>query len=224
MMGQSLLPPAMPSDLPPAQAMSVRPSTLRTIAWSAFVVIASVVVAFAAALAFLAARFAHLGAAARVSAPIHVHADVRMARGYRAHRVVLEAETVDLSHLGVHTHANWVVFQLPFDTRAPGIRNVRFEPHALRATNIAALPTAIGCVPTPTLGPVEGGAWGEFTATGTSGTRRYADHPFAPTTDSRTFALNVPTRVANAAACWDPALRERTTWRLEVSWESPDEG
>ena len=224
MMGQSLHPPAIPSDLPPpAHAMTVRPSTLRTIAWSVLVVTGTGATALVAALAVVAVRFAHLGASAPVSSPLRIHADVRMALGYRAHHVELEATAVDLNHLGQHTHANWVVFALPFDTAAPGIRNVRFEPHALRETNVAALPTAIGCVPTPTLGPVEGRAWGEFTANGANGTRFFADHPFAPTSDSHTFAVNVPTRVANAAACWDPSLRERATWRLDVSWESPDE-
>ena len=223
MMGQSLHPPASPSDVPPAHALTVRPSTLRTLVWIALLVMSAGGAAFGAALALLAARFAHLGASARVTAPTHLHADVRMAHGYRAHRVELEAVAVELTHLGQHTHANWVVFHLPFDASAPGIRNVRFEPHALRETNIAALPTVIGCVPTPTLGSVESRAWSEFTTNGTSGTRRFADHPFAPTTDAHTFAVNVPTRVANAAACWDPILREPSTWRLDVSWESPDE-
>lgn len=216
-------PPAMPSDLPPAYAVTGRPSARRTLAWSALVVGIAGVAALGAALALLATRFAHLGASARVTSPIHVHADVRMGRGYRAHRVELEAAVVDLTHLGQHTHANWVLFRLPFDASAPGIRNVHFAPYALRETNVAALPTVIGCVPTPTLGSVESRAWGEFTARGTSGTRHFADHPFAPTTDTHTFAVNVPTRVANAAACWDPALRETATWRLDVSWESPDE-
>ena len=222
MMGQSLHPPAIPSDRPPAYAVTVRPSTLRTIAWSVMLVSGTGATSFGAALTVVAVRFAHLGARAPVTAPIRIHADLRMARGYHAHHVELEAARVDLNHLGQHTHANWVVFNLPFDTSAPGIRNVRFKPHALRETNIAALPTVIGCVPTPTLGSVESRAWGEFTATGASGTRYFADHPFAPSTYSHVFAVNVPTRVANAAACWDPTLREPASWRLDVSWESPD--
>lgn len=178
--------------------------------------------ALGATLAILAARFAHTGAAARAKVPLHVYADVPIARGWRVHHVEIEAKSADLTHLGQHTHANWVLFDLPFDPASAAIRNLHFEPRALRDTNIAAIPTAIGCVPTPTLGSVEARAWGEYTERGAGDTRVFADHPHAPAFGPRVFAVNVPTRVANAASCWDPGLREASAWRLDVSWEARD--
>jgi hypothetical protein len=138
--------------------------------------------------------------------------------------VELEASQVDLGHTGQHTHANWVVFQLPFDPASPEVRNVTFLPRAVADTDVAMLQTPFGCVPAPTLGPVDDGRWSKYTSSGVAGTTPFSWHELVPTHDARAYAINVPTRVANAAACRDPSLYERTTWRLVVEWDvrAPD--
>lgn len=139
--------------------------------------------------------------------------------GFTRTWIELEASSVDLGHTGRHTHSNWVVFQLPFDPASPDVRNVRFIPRALADTDVGMLLTPFGCVPSPTLGPVEDDRWSKYTATGASGTTPFSWHDLVPTQDPRAYAINVPTRVANAAACRDPSLYERTTWRLIVEWD-----
>lgn len=139
--------------------------------------------------------------------------------GWTRRWVELEASSVDLGHTGQHTHANWVVFDLPFDPASPEIRNVTFMPRALSDTDVAMLETPLGCVPVPTLGPVEDARWSKYTARGVAGTSLLAWHELAPTHDARAYAINVPTRVANTAACRDPSLLEKTTWRLVVEWD-----
>lgn len=133
--------------------------------------------------------------------------------------VELEASYVDLGHTGQHTHANWVVFQLPFDPASSSVRNVTFIPRTLSDTDVAMLDTPLGCIPAPTLGPVDDPRWSKYTLRGTSGTSHFYEHDLSPTHDPRGYAINVPTRVANAAACRDPSLFERTTWRLVVEWD-----
>lgn len=144
--------------------------------------------------------------------------------GWTREWVELEATHVDLAHLGRHTHANWVVFELPFDPTSPSVRNVTFMPRTLSDSDVAAVDTPFGCFPVPTLGPVEDARWSKFTLTGVSGTSSLDSHELAPTHGARAYAINVPTRVANVAACRDPSLRERTTWRLVVEWDvrTPD--
>ena len=139
--------------------------------------------------------------------------------GFTRTWVELEASNVDLGHTGRHTHANWVVFQLPFEPASPDVRNVRFMPRALADTDVGMLETPFGCVPSPTLGSVDDERWSKYTATGVSGTTPFSWHDRVPTQDARAYAINVPTRVANAAACRDPSLYERTTWRLVVEWD-----
>jgi hypothetical protein len=133
--------------------------------------------------------------------------------------VELEASRVDLAHTGQHTHANWVVFELPFDPSSPDIHDVTFLPRALSDTDVAMLETPFGCLPAPTLGPVDDSRWSKYTLHGVGGTSPFDEHELAPTRDPRAYAINVPTRVANAAACRDPSLFERTTWRLVVEWD-----
>lgn len=178
--------------------------------------------ALACAAAIVALRQARTGAMPLAAQPLLVARHSVLADGWTAHEVELEPVLVDLAHLGVHTHANWVVFELPFDTTAKSVRRIELRPRSLRETNVAALPTRLGCVPAPSLGAVEGRGWAEYTASGTDGTGWLSDHPLAPRRDGRVFAINVPTRVANAAACWDPKLRDAAAWRLVVSWESLD--
>lgn len=131
----------------------------------------------------------------------------------------LEATQVDLGHTGQHTHANWVVFELPFDPASPEVRNVTFLPRAVSDTDVGMLQTPFGCLPAPTLGPVEDPRWSKYTSRGASGTTPFSWHELSPTQDARAYAINVPTRVANAAACRDASLYERATWRLVVEWD-----
>ena len=149
-----------------------------------------------------------------------VLAGTPLADGWTRWSVELEAASVDLGHLGMHTHANWVVFELPFDTRRRDLRNVHLSPRALADTDVAALHTPIGCLPAPTVGPVEGPGWPKYTLGGIAGTRPLYVHGLAPTHDARAYAINVPTRVANVAACGAHALLSRSTWRLRVEWDS----
>jgi hypothetical protein len=133
--------------------------------------------------------------------------------------VELETSSVDLGHTGQHTHANWVVFELPFDPASPDVRNVTFLPRALSDTDVGMLETPFGCVPAPTLGPVEDPRWSKYSLRGVYGTTPFAWHELAPAHGPRAYAINVPTRVANAAACRDRSLYETTTWRLVVEWD-----
>lgn len=139
--------------------------------------------------------------------------------GWTRRWVEIEASHVDLGHTGRHTHANWVVFDLPFDPASSEIRNVTFMPRALSDTDVAMLETPFGCLPAPTLGPVEDSRWSKYTLRGVSGTSPFDWHELAPTHDARAYAINVPTRVANTAACRDRSLFEKTTWRLVVEWD-----
>lgn len=140
--------------------------------------------------------------------------------GWSRRWVELEASRVDLGHTGRHTHANWVVFELPFDPASPDVRNVTFLPRALSDTDVAMLQTPFGCVPAPTLGAVDDPRWSKYTESGAGGAMPFSWHDLAPAHDARAYAINVPTRVANTAACRDPSLYERTTWRLVVEWDA----
>jgi hypothetical protein len=102
---------------------------------------------------------------------------------------------------------------------SPDIQNVTFLPRALSDTDVAMLETPFGCLPAPTLGPVDDSRWSKYTLRGVGGTTPLDEHELAPTRDARAYAINVPTRVANAAACRDQSLYERTTWRLVVEWD-----
>lgn len=136
------------------------------------------------------------------------------------HEVELVARSVDLTHLGVHTHANWVVFELPFDVDDPSVHHVHFAPRATTDTAIGALRTRFGCLRTRAVGPVTSGAISKFTKNGVDDTSRFDEHSLAPTTSARAYAINIPTRLANAAACWRPALARPETWRLRVFWDT----
>lgn len=136
-------------------------------------------------------------------------------------RVELVARDVDLSHPGIHTHANWVVFELPFDTTSGDVRAVRFFPRTTVRSDVGALLTPIGCLRTPSIGPVQSGVWTKLTRGAVGGTLHLWEHELVPTKSSRDYAINVPSRVANAAACWLPALARNDTWRLVVEWEAP---
>jgi hypothetical protein len=137
--------------------------------------------------------------------------------GSMHHRLELVAHVVDIAHLGAHTHANWVVFELPFDSTDPTVRRVRFSARTTTDAAIGALHTRFGCVRVP---PTNPRAWAHFTQNGVGHTHDFDEHELAPTHSPRGYAINVPTRLANAAACWRPSLARRETWRLLVEWDS----
>jgi hypothetical protein len=88
----------------------------------------------------------------------------------------LTASQVRLGALGARTHANWILFRLPFGTTASDrVRNVRFAATATVETNVAALRIGSVCTPIRTYGPIE--SWALFTVGGISGTEDFADHP-----------------------------------------------
>jgi hypothetical protein len=149
---------------------------------------------------------------ARVERPL---ADVWTPRS--AHLV---ASHIRLNGLGIRTHANWVVFRLPFDTtRRDRVRSVRFRPSSALPTQIGALRIGSVCFEVRPAGGVED--WSLFTMSGIGGTERFFWHPAPPRTDARVLGINVPTRVANYASCDldDGHLRELENWSLDVSWE-----
>lgn len=140
--------------------------------------------------------------------------------GWMRHRIEISAARVDLEHLGVHTHANWIEFALPFDVSDPDIHNVRFVPYTLVASDVGSLAKTHACLPTLTLGGANSGRWAVYTSNALAGTRAFRDHVQAPPKGPRVYAINVPTRVANYADCFAPELREPHVWRLVVQWET----
>jgi hypothetical protein len=126
---------------------------------------------------------------------------------------------VRLNGLGVKTHANWVLFRLPFDARQRDrVRSVVFTPHVDAPTSVGALRIGSVCSLIPAYGDV--GDWTLFTASGIGDTERFYWHPVVPTTDPTILGINVPTRVANYVACGrDERLRNPQIWMLDISWE-----
>jgi hypothetical protein len=132
----------------------------------------------------------------------------------------VSASRVRLNGLGAKTHANWVLFRLPFDSRQRDrVRSVHFEPHASVDTHVGALLFGSVCTSIPPYGDVSD--WSLYTVSGIGRTLRYAWHIAPPTTDPTIVGINVPTRVANYAACGrdDGRLHELDTWTLDISWE-----
>jgi hypothetical protein len=130
------------------------------------------------------------------------------------------AVRVRLNGLGARTHANWVLFRLPFDaTQRQRLRRVRFIPSSNERSDVGALRIGSVCVPVPAEGGVE--SWAMYTMSGVGGTERFGWHPAPPTDDPTIAGINVPTRVANWVACGDGDghLREPENWTLEVVWE-----
>lgn len=141
----------------------------------------------------------------------------------RAARV--SAIQVRLNSLGARTHANWVLFRLPFDTNQyDRIRNVRYETSARIPTDVGELRVGSVCFDVATLGPV--GDWTLYNLGGLGWSRSgralsFAEHPWPPVDgDPTILAINVPTRVANYSACHGAAgLGDPETWSLDVTWE-----
>ena len=131
----------------------------------------------------------------------------------------VQAASVRLNGLGIRTHANWVLFQLPFDTGDfQHVRDVVFVPSASVPTDVGALRLGSVCVSTAASGTVQD--WSRYTVSGLGYTERFGWHSAPPTSDPTILGINVPTRGANHVACGrDPVLREARAWSLEVSWD-----
>lgn len=132
----------------------------------------------------------------------------------------LKAQIVRLRGIGVRTHANWVLFQLPFDTtKRDRVRSVSFRPSSATPTEVGALRIGSVCVNVRPAGEVE--EWARYTVGGIGYTLRFSWHPGPPTTDPSMLGINVPTRVANYSACDldDGHLKDAENWSLEVDWE-----
>lgn len=137
------------------------------------------------------------------------------------HEVELSARVVDLGHLGVHTHANWVVFELPFEPSDPHVRNVRFAPRTTVRSDVGAVRLGPLCIRTPSTGGFDDPRWTKLTRTGGAGTRPFWEWGGeVPHATASAFVVSVPSRVANAAACRIPALLRPEAWRLGVSWDT----
>lgn len=135
----------------------------------------------------------------------------------RAHSTALR---VRLNGLGARTHANWVLFRLPFDASdTKHIRNVDFEIQSAARTDVGALLVGSVCTKFPSYGGVAN--WTSYTTTGIAWTHKFAWHMAPPSDDPTILGLNVPTRVANYVACgWDEGQLDSTeNWSIDVVWE-----
>ena len=136
------------------------------------------------------------------------------------HVTIHAAARMDYSHLGVHTHANALVF----DTGALDIgqmqsdgtrfRSVRVVGHCRLPTERAALPPGFDALlkdygPVPAYGPIDGSPG-------------WSSHPFHANGHNGVKFV-VPTRFANWVAGQPPALRHRYkslhSYSLDIAWE-----
>lgn len=132
----------------------------------------------------------------------------------------ITAARVRLNGLGARTHANWVLWRLPFDvTDRDHIRGIDFTISSRERTDVAALIVGSICADFPTRGGIE--EWSSYTTNGIAWTQRFGWHGAPPSDDPTILGLNVPTRVANYVACgWDHgALKDPEAWFLDLSWD-----
>jgi hypothetical protein len=132
----------------------------------------------------------------------------------------VQAVRVRLNALGARTHANWVLFRLPFDvTQKKRLRSVRYRPSCRSRTDVGALRIGSICINFPPAGTVED--WTLYTVNGLGRTSGFAWHPAPPTDDPTILGINVPTRVANYVACGrdEGHLLDPEDWTLDVTWE-----
>ena len=168
-------------------------------------------------IAFLALSLPALPASAPQNEP---SPDTPIASWVR-HRVTIPAASqVDLSHLGVHTHANFIRFATgsvdvgKMQADQTLYRNVHVTGHCRLPTDRAALPPGFESLlqqdgPVPTSGPIDGSPGWSY-------------HP-ADKSGHHQITFSVPTRFANWVACQPPALRHRYkalhSYSLEITWE-----
>jgi hypothetical protein len=149
-----------------------------------------------------------------------VRPDGPLADHWTPRHATLTAIRVRLNGLGARTHANWVLFRLPFDaTQQQRLRNVRFRLSSVARTDVGKLRIGSVCIDFPSAGDLR--YWALYTASGIARTEEYRWHPLAPTKDPTILGVNVPTRLANYVACshGESALREAENWSLRVDWE-----
>lgn len=131
----------------------------------------------------------------------------------------LAAVAVSLEGVGMRTHANWVLFRLPFDwVDAERVRVHEVSVGASVETNLAALRLGSVCTAFRRYGPAS--TWTLYSEAGFDPTMPFSSHPAPPSRDPDVLGVNVPTRVANHIACGlgGDALREPSTWWLDVRW------
>ncbi len=131
----------------------------------------------------------------------------------------LTASRVRLNGLGAATHANWVLFRLPFDASDTSrLHNVFFTVASHAPTDVGAIALGSVCVAVPSSGPVD--QWALYTTSGVGWTQRFGWHGAPPTDDPTVLGINVPTRVANYVACGRDGgkLVDPGDWSLDVSW------
>jgi hypothetical protein len=126
---------------------------------------------------------------------------------------------VRLNATGARTHANWVLFRLPFDsTQRDRIRRVMIHATASVDTDVAALLLGSVCLPFPTSGDVS--HWSSYSVGGMWPMLPFRLHGQPASDDPTIVAINVPTRVANYVACGgDDRLRDPATWTIDIIWE-----
>jgi hypothetical protein len=135
-------------------------------------------------------------------------------------RAVVPASRVRLNGLGARTHANWVLFRLPFSAmQGDRVRAVRFTPHVASRSDVGALLVGSLCFDFPSRGGID--AWSLYTVSGIGHTERFGWHIAPPTNDPTILGINVPTRVANYVACGldEGHLRRPDDWSLSIEWE-----
>lgn len=139
------------------------------------------------------------------------------------HVLISTAARVDLSHLGIHTHADFVRFDagtldvaaMQADKTAVQYRNLSLVAHCRLPTDRAALPPGLDSLqksygPIPTYGPIDGKpGW----SVGSVFVR-----------NGQTWVqFSAPSRFANWVAAQKPALRRRYkdphSYSLEIRWE-----
>jgi hypothetical protein len=146
---------------------------------------------------------------------------LQTAEAWTAHKVIISAASaVEVTRLGVHTHANYLLFRTGATNvtalRAdPHVRLVRVTAHCRYPTDRAALPPGFTWLvkdasAVPTLGAIDG-------QPGWSVSKIYTNN------DTNLIRVSVPTRFANWLAAQPPSVRRRyqnlKSYSLEINWE-----
>jgi hypothetical protein len=148
------------------------------------------------------------------------HLDGPVAETWTRRHARVTASRVRLHATGARTHANWILFQVPFDTtQRDRVRIHSWASSSAADSDVGALMLGSVCLPFPSSGGVDD--WAVWTVGGIYPTERLRWHPFPPTDDPTVIALNVPTRVANYVACGmdDGKLVDPEQWTLDLTWD-----
>lgn len=152
--------------------------------------------------------------------PGTAHLEGPLATSWTRRQARVTASRVRLHATGARTHANWILFQVPFDTTQRDRIRVRSWTSSSGAnSDVGALRLGSVCIPFPSSGGVDN--WAIWSVGGLYPSQPLRWHPFPPTDDPTVIALNVPTRVANYVACGmdDGRLVDPAQWTLEITWD-----